>query len=87
MTPFIRRDCMLMMSVRRVSPLSRFRDSLQQLTGVADRAERIADFVRDARGKPTERGELQLLRLLLDFDGVFEKDDDVGVGSFAAAQR
>ena len=28
MTPFIRRDCMLMMSVRRVSPLSRLRDSL-----------------------------------------------------------
>jgi MFS family permease len=28
MTPFMRRDCMLMMSVRRVSPLSRFFDSL-----------------------------------------------------------
>ena len=32
--------------------------------------------------KPTERGEFQLLRLLLDFDGVFEEYDDVGVGSF-----
>ncbi|MCE3286373.1 MAG: hypothetical protein K0R70_2629, partial [Steroidobacteraceae bacterium] len=33
----------------------------QQLAGVAHRADRIADFVRDARAQPPERGELRLL--------------------------
>src|SRR5687767_2598416 len=36
----------------------------QELGGVADGGERVADLVRDARGEPAERGELELLRLL-----------------------
>src|SRR6267143_3165513 len=31
---------------------------------MADRRERITDFVRDVGGQPAERGELELLRLL-----------------------
>ena len=36
----------------------------QQLGGVADRRERVADLVRDVGGQAAERGELELLRLL-----------------------
>ena len=32
------------------------------------------------RREPTECREFELLRLLLNFDGVFQEDDDVGVG-------
>ena len=52
-----------MMRVRRprslVAPLL-----VEQLGGVADRRQRIADLVRDVGGQPAERGELELLRLL-----------------------
>src|SRR6185503_20800456 len=37
---------------------------LQQLRGVADGGERIADLVRDVGGQAAERGELELLRLV-----------------------
>src|SRR6185503_15497280 len=37
----------------------------QELGGMADRGQRIADLVRDVRGQPAERGELEALRLLL----------------------
>src|SRR5690554_3819256 len=60
-----------MISVSRWSPKL---DSGEQLRGMADGAERIADFVRNARGEPAERGELELLRLLVDGGHVFQKD-------------
>ena len=37
---------------------------LQQLGGVADRAERVADLVGDAGGQATQGGQLELLGLL-----------------------
>ena len=46
---------------------------------MADRPERVADFVRDAGGQPAERCQLQLLRLGGELRSVFEHDQCAGV--------
>src|SRR5690606_332527 len=50
---------------------------LQQLRGVADCTERVADLVGDTGGQAAERGQFQLLRLLGDLRNVVEKNQDV----------
>ena len=50
-----------MMSVRRRSALSMRGHSARSCAGVAHRADRIADLVRDARGELPECGKLGLL--------------------------
>src|SRR5690242_19405794 len=45
----------------------------QQLARVTDRAERIANFVSDARGQSPQRGQLQLLRALCQLTAVFDE--------------
>ena len=59
------RRCVLswMMRVRRSRSSPRLL-LVQQLRGVADGGERVADLVRDVGGEAAERGELELLRLL-----------------------
>ncbi|MNC12523.1 hypothetical protein D3C75_602470 [compost metagenome] len=58
---------------------------LQQLGGVTDGTERVADFVGDAGGQATEGGQLELLRLLGDLRDVLEEHQDVALA--LAAQR
>jgi hypothetical protein len=48
---------------------------LQQLRRVADRAQRIAHFVRDVGGEAPDRSQLELAGLRLDAALVLEKDD------------
>ncbi|ROO27292.1 hypothetical protein SAOR_08760 [Salinisphaera orenii MK-B5] len=46
----------------------------QQLAGVTDRPERIADLVRDAAGQPPQGDELELLGLLTLAQGILQAD-------------
>ena len=46
----------------------------EQLRGVAHRADRVADFVRDARAQAAERCQFRLLDALGDQGRVLEKD-------------
>ncbi len=62
-----------MMSVRWRSSGPSRRRFAQQLSGVAHRAHRVADLVRDARAQPPERGELRLLHALGHHAGVLEE--------------
>jgi hypothetical protein len=48
---------------------------------MADRAQRIADFMGDAGGESAERGEFQLLGLLGDLREIFEKDQGLLIGA------
>src|SRR3569623_781573 len=50
----------------------------QQLPGMTDGAERVADLMGDAGGEPTQRRELHLLRLLRQRGGILQKDQRTG---------
>ncbi len=54
---------------------------LQELAGMTERADRVADFVRDARTQAAERGELGLLDLFREQARVLEKDQHRPVGT------
>ena len=74
-----------MMSVSRCSSLAHARRLREQLAGVAHRAERIADLVRDAGAQAAERRELRLLDALGDQRRVLEEDHHAAAA--AAAER
>ena len=69
-----RSPLLVMMSVSRRSCVDSVGDFGQQLRGVAHRADRVADLVRDAGAEPAERGELRLLHALDDQRRVLEED-------------
>src|SRR5579883_3144286 len=73
--------------VREAAVLARESGRLgEELTGVAHRADGVADLVRDARGEPAEGGELRLLHLLGDDARILEEDEDRR-GLYAAERR
>ena len=55
----------------------------QQLSGVPDRRQRIADFVRDTGGQPAQRGQLELLRLFPHACGIVEQHQHRRPGAVA----
>ena len=68
-----RSPLLVMMSVRRRSWRRQLGRLRQQLRGMAHRADRVADLVRDAGAEPAERRELRLLHALDDQRGVLEE--------------
>src|SRR3954469_1470081 len=52
---------------------------LQELGGMADGGERVADLVRDVGGEASERGELELLGLLARPARILDEDDGVAL--------
>ncbi len=83
MVKFMRRALDWMICSKRVSALSRFCDSRQQLRGVADCTQRVADFVRNTGGQLTEGGEFGTLQFFALFGGVFQIDHGGAAGLVA----
>ena len=65
-------DDVQQLAVVRVQPVG----FVQQLSGVVDGGQRIADFVGNAGGQPAQGGQLDLLRGFADPAGVLEKYED-----------